>query len=134
MKRFLLLALAACGGHVVDYDDSAIGDSGVDAPKDVISPDVPTPVDCNALEAQLAAQRKQILTCCPICQTPQCTQVTKDVCCPISTTATNVSAFEALVAQYVSQCHPVCPGAPCPPAPSSTCIPGGTMNDPGTCK
>jgi hypothetical protein len=135
MKRFLLSMVVACGGHVVDFSDSATMDSGVmDAPKDVIAVDVPTPVDCNALDAQLIAARKQILTCCPICQTPQCTHVTNDVCCPISTTATNVSAFEALVAQYVAQCHPTCPGAPCPPAPSNTCVPGATMNDPGTCK
>jgi|SRR5581483_6748662 len=135
MKRFLLSMLVACGGHISDPIEGGT-DASLDSTKDAPPPptDGPNPVDCKSLEAQLAAQRQQIKTCCPFCNSPQCTHVTKDVCCPISTTATNVSAFEALVAQYVAQCHPVCPGAPCPPAPSSTCVPGATMNDPGTCK
>lgn len=133
MKRFLVLSIVACGGHVVEIDDAST-DSSVDAPKDVIVVDVPVTVDCKALEAELAAQRAQILVCCPFCNSAQCNHVTKDVCCPISTTAMNVAAFEALVQQYITQCKPACPATPCPAVPSNTCVPGATMNDPGTCK
>jgi hypothetical protein len=140
MERFfLLLGLAACGGTVTDpIEGGGAGDAGPDATVDTGTVDTgidsPPVVDCKALEAQLAQQRMQILTCCPVCGTIQCNHVTMDVCCPISTTATNVSAFEALVAQYKKQCNPACPAIPCKPVPSNVCMPGANPNAPGVCQ
>jgi hypothetical protein len=138
MRFFFLAGLMtiACGGSVADPIEGGSQDSTTDVRADVVDtglPDTPT-VDCSALEAKLAAMRAQVLTCCPFCNSLQCSHVTQDVCCPISTTATAVSEFENLVAQYKAQCHPACPAIPCPMVPSNACMPGSNPNAPGTCK
>ena len=129
--------LVACGGSIADPIEGGSADATTDAiVTDVPAPkmDAPVTIDCNTLKAKLDAARTQVITCCPICQSIQCSHVTQDVCCPISTTATDVTAFEQLVADYKAQCNPACPAIPCPPVPSNTCIPGANKNDPGTCK
>lgn len=139
MRAWLLLVLIGCGGSVA----GPIDDGGTDATVDQVTADAPadtmtqtdtTTVDCKALEAKLAAMRAQILTCCPFCGSIQCNHVTQDVCCPISTTATNVGEFEMLVKEYKAQCATGCTPVPCPMVPSNVCIPGSNPNAPGTCK
>src|SRR6185295_14210003 len=102
MRTWLFLALmTGCGGTVADPIDGSVVDATpdrivADSPGDNQRPDAALP-DCKAMEAKLAMLREQMLTCCPFCNSIQCNHVTQDVCCPISTTATNVSEFEALV-------------------------------------
>jgi hypothetical protein len=121
MRYFLLLIFIGCGGTVVGGGDASTN-------KDATTTDGPiaadaSAIDCTGLLAKINARRNELKVCCPFCQQPQCGQVTQDVCCPFSTTASNTTDFDGMVAQYKQMCHPVCPGTPCMMVPTNACPP-----------
>lgn len=81
--------------------------------------------DCATQAANLDVLRGQLRACCPTCKSVQCANVAEDVCCPITVNQGDIAGFEALAKKYKAQCSPICPGAPCPPAPSNLCDPMG---------
>lgn len=109
----------ACGGSVIGPIDEA----GTDA---VSTTDGTTGVDggatdCKLLVLQLQTERDKLQKCCPTCKSLQCMGSVPDVCCPITTNGGDTTTFSSLVNAYKSQCHPLCPGAPCLPVPSGIC-------------
>jgi len=64
-------------------------------------------------------------SCCPTCPSAQCTVPVQGLCCAFSASATTpgvaIAQYEQAVQKYKQACPVVCPGTPCPPAPSNVC-------------
>ena len=80
--------------------------------------------DCTALSAQLDALRKKA-NACSGGSANVCGKTISDFCCPLTVTnpdSPDSKAFETARDNFKNLCGaPVCPGAPCPPAPSNAC-------------
>ncbi len=128
------LILAACGGEIATVDAGGADAGGKDARSDATADG--GALDCNSLRANLDALTNQARTCCPICNTAQCSHVATGLCCPVSITAGSAPELEKAVAQYTQNCGPVaCPATPCFMAPSNKCVPGGSgVSQSGTCQ
>jgi hypothetical protein len=127
-----LIALASCGGTVVEVSS----DGGVDggAPGDA-SGGGDSAADCDALQAAYEYQLQQATVCCPICNTVQCENAQRGVCCPISTTAPSIPAYTAALDAYLASCPVACPDTPCPVEPSGNCLSSDpSSNAMGTCQ
>jgi len=90
--------------------------------------------DCNSLLQQINSEQAKLQTCCPTCKSLQCLGTAQGVCCVITINSGDKSNFEALVTKYKQQCKPVCPGIPCPPAPSMVCDPSQMDPNSGHCR
>lgn len=156
MRRFLFLAwFLGCGGTVIGPIGDGGGTDGTTGQDGTTGGCTGTPPscfcgnpvctngqwgctscgnDCNALQMQLAAEQAKLQTCCPTCKSIQCQSTAQGVCCPITTNGGDASNFNQLVMKYKSQCKPVCPGAPCPPAPSGICDPSQMDPNAGHCR
>src|SRR5262249_47466360 len=89
---------------------------------------------CASLLAEIENERKALRSCCPNCKKLQCQNVAQDVCCQITVNQGDVAGFEATVAKYKKMCSPLCPGTPCPIAPSNTCDPDQGSQTMGYCR
>jgi hypothetical protein len=82
--------------------------------------------DCVALKATADALLPAARACCVACQIVQCNMTAMGECCPISVdnpNSTAVQAYEKALSTYKDQCHPACPQASCPMAPTDMCDP-----------
>lgn len=94
-------------------NDAASADGGADGG-----------VDCAALKAEVEQLQMKATQCCAACQIVQCTVAVDGECCQVSVNSADApatKAFEAALANYKALCHPVCPAALCPRAPSNMC-------------
>jgi hypothetical protein len=134
----LAFLVAACGGTSVDIPDDGGGGGdattndggggGGDAAggRDAAS-DAPITQNCGDLAKQLASAKADAQTCCPTCNSLQCTATVEDVCCPIAVeSADKAQQFVALVQSYKTLCHPACPAIPCA-APLKQCDPNTSL-------
>ena len=129
------LILAACGGEIATVDAGGVdAGGGKDARSDATADG--GALDCNSLRVSIDALTNQAKTCCPICNTPQCSHVATGLCCPVSITASSAPELEKAVAEYAQKCGTVaCPAIPCFMAPSNKCVPGGSgVSQSGSCQ
>lgn len=136
VKRLLVCAMAivgsaswafasGCGGSVATVGDGGVGDDASVSDSSVTHDSAvlvdSAPVDCTALSAKVDKLRADALTCCPFCNSIQCSVAVEDVCCPISITAPSAPEFSMAVAQLKASCPQACPATPCRKAPSGIC-------------
>jgi hypothetical protein len=133
----LAFLLAACGGTTVDIPDDGGGGGadgttgdggggGKDGGTDGTS-DAPVTNNCDDLAKQITSLQADAQKCCPTCKSLQCQSTAQGVCCPVSVNdAQKGSQLSALVQQYKTLCHPLCPAIPCA-APLSQCDPDTSL-------
>ena len=141
--------VGACSASSSSPAPSDAGEAGsapvdaapVDAGNPFATPDAGTtpPVDAGSPCDQLRAQVTQLQVAARACNpqgASECNGAVDGICCPISVsfnTGQPVDDFTQAVKSYKSQCNPDCTGIMCQPAPTNTCIGGGTGTK-GTCE
>ncbi len=134
---FGIAALVACGGAIDDGLLDGGGDGASDsASSDGSASDAPTGVDtgggpsCDNLENDLASETNAAETCCPTCDSVQCTAQVDGLCCPLTVdvaTSDAVKAYEATLAQIKALgCSVNCPALACSSKPTGKCLQNGT--------
>ena len=142
----LVTALVACSGSTAPFtgaDDGGSSGDGSSSGKEGGSGDGGAARDggsgsdgggaldagsCEQLAAQVATAKAAATACDPHSNMVQCAFVAQDVCCQIAVNTQDAAdSYTALVRNYLSQCHQVCPLACIQPhkqcnSGSSTCF------------
>jgi hypothetical protein len=95
------------------------------------------PASCDEITREVYARLDAAKSCCPACDSIQCTGSVPGPCCPETVGNANsgetLSYLEALKRLQGSNCGVACPAIPCGPAePSHNCVPGPAGN--GRCQ
>lgn len=143
MRSFLLFAslLFACGGQVASGGDGGTPDSSV-PPKDagpasdVVAP--PPSPDCASQLANIDKLSQDARTCCPFCNSLQCSHTVQGLCCPIPITADSDAPLTAAITKFKADCPAqaamACQGGACAVSTMPTCVPVGSSTSMGTCQ